>query len=148
VDSHGVFNIQCSGSLLWVRVSGGINYEFACRYRDAVITAASQLPAGPWVRVTDIRDWELGGPEVILPLQELMIWCERQQLQHSINLVSLVTLQTHMLNLIMQGVERHSLRHLVSQPSQLKPLIQSLLPGTDLRPLLTRLYADDVTLFD
>jgi hypothetical protein len=50
--------------------------------------------------------------------------------------------------LIMQGVERHSLRHLVSQPSQLKPLIQSLLPGTDLRPLLTRLYADDVTLFD
>lgn len=148
VDSHGVFNYQAVGSLLWIRVAGGINYEFACRYRDAIINAARQLPPGPWIRVTDIRAWALGGPEVIPPLHELMCWCEEHELQHSVNLISLPTLQTHMLDLMMRGVVRHSERHLVEQVSQLRPLLQRLSPGVDLRVLITKLYADDVILFD
>lgn len=148
MDSHGVFSYQSIGSLLWIRVAGGINYEFACRYRDAIITAARQLPPGPWIRVTDIRDWALGGPEVIPPLHELMCWCEQHELQHSVNLVSLPTLQTHMLDLMMRGVGRHSERHLVEDVSGLYPLLQRLSPGVEWRELIARLYPDDVTQFD
>jgi len=53
-----------------------------------------------------------------------------------------------MLDLMMRGVVRHSERHLVEQVSQLRPLLQRLSPGVDLRALIAKLYADDVTLFD
>ncbi len=148
MDCHGVFSYQAVGSLLWIRVSGGINYEFACRYRDTIIAAARQLPTGPWIRVTDIRAWALGGPEVIPPLHELMCWCELHGLQHSVNLVSMATLHPHMLDLMMRGVARHSERHLLTQVSDVRPLLQRLSPGLDLRELIAKLYADDVTLFD
>jgi hypothetical protein len=49
---------------------------------------------------------------------------------------------------MMRGVVRHSERHLLTQVSDVRPLLQRLSPGLDLRELIAKLYADDVTLFD
>lgn len=143
MDSHGRLEIQTQGHLLWIRVQGGINYEFACRYRDEVMAAVLSLPPGPWVRVTDIRQWELGGPEIILPLHELMVWCEARQLAHSINIVSLLNLQKHMLDAMMTDVARHSLRHLTQQIPETLSLVKQLLPEFDAVAVIEHFYQNE-----
>ncbi len=110
---HGQFRIcQPAERVLWIVVEGGINYEFAIQYSTAIQEAAHKLGPGPWIRVNDIRHWDLCGPEVIPPLHDLMVWAESSGLAHSINIVSMVNLQKHMLDLMMDGVPRHSERHL------------------------------------
>lgn len=126
--------------VLWITVSGGINYPFACDYRDAVRAAAQALGPGPWIRVTDIRDWQLGGPEVIPPLHELMQWCEEHELVHSINIVSMVNLQRHMLDQMMAGVARQSQRHLTRSVTEARALLLQLQPTLSLDALLADVY--------
>ncbi len=138
--SHGECSIHSADRLLWIVVSGGINYEFACHYRDTVRAAARALGPGPWLRVTDLRHWQLGGPEVIPPLQELMQWCEGHELAHSINIVSMVNLQKHMLDQMMAGVARRSQRHLARSVEEASQQVQQLAPALDLAPLLAAAY--------
>lgn len=140
MQAHGDYRIHTAGRLLWIVVSGGINYQFACNYRDAVRVAAQALGPGPWLRVNDIRDWQLGGPEVIPPLRELMQWCEAHELAHSINIVSMVNLQKHMLDQMMAGVARGSQRHLTHGVDDTCQLLRQLLPELDLAPLLAAVY--------
>jgi len=137
---HGEYRIHTLGRVLWITVSGGINYPFACEYRDAVQAAAQALGPGPWIRVTDIRNWQLGGPEVIAPLHALMQWCEAHELAHSINIVSMVNLQRHMLDQMMDGVARHSQRHLMRSVEEACALLQQLQPSLPLDSLLADAY--------
>lgn len=137
---HGEYHIHRFGRVLWIVVTGGINAEFACAYRDAVQAAAVALGPGPWIRVTDIRGWQLGGPEVIPPLHDLMQWCETHELADSINLVSLVNLQKHMLDQMMQGVARHSRRHLPQRVDEALALLQTLVPGLPVSAILAEVY--------
>lgn len=124
---HGEFTIHLVGQrLLWVVVRGAINRECAEAYRDQVGAAAAQLQGHPWVRVSDIRHWQLCGPEAIPPLNQLMVQCEAGGLAHSINIVSMENLQAHLLNLMMAGVERHSERHLTRDLAQTLNLLTAL----------------------
>lgn len=124
---HGEFSIHRIGQrLLWVVVHGAINRECAEAYRDQVGAAAAQLQGSPWVRVTDIRHWQLCGPEAIPPLNQLMVQCEAGGLAHSINIVAMENLQAHLLNLMMAGVDRHSERHLTRDLGQTLKLLADL----------------------
>ena len=124
---HGEFSIHLLGQrLLWVVVRGAINRECAEAYRDQVGAAAAQLQGRPWIRVTDIRHWQLCGPEAIPPLNQLMAQCEAGGLAHSINMVSMENLQAHLLNLMMAGVDRYSERHLTRDLGQTLKLLASL----------------------
>ena len=143
MDSHGRFEFYTQGRLIWIKVEGGINYEFACQYRDEVIATVCTLPPGPWIRVTDIRQWELGGPEIVLPLHELMVWCEGHQMAHSINIVSLFNLQKHMLDAMMMGIVRHSERHLTKQIPETLHLVQQLFPDFDATAVIARFYQEE-----
>ncbi len=143
MDSHGRFEFYTQGRLIWIKVEGGINYEFACQYRDEVIATVCTLPPGPWIRVTDIRQWELGGPECVLPLHELMVWCEGHQMAHSINIVSLFNLQKHMLDAMMMGIVRHSERHLTKQIPETLHLVQQLFPDFDATAVIARFYQEE-----
>lgn len=105
---------------------GAINKEFAQNYRDQVIGHAQAICSKLWLRVTDIRGWELGGPEVIPPLNELMHWCENHRLAHSINIVSLPHMHTYMLDQMMNDVARNSERHLVEEPVEAFQLLDKL----------------------
>lgn len=120
------FVIEQFGQVLWIIVQGGIDRDFAQRYRDAVRAAATPLIGQPWIRINDIRGWQLGGPEVIPPLHELMLWCEQNQLAHSINIVSLPHLQTYMLNQMMAAIPRRSVRHMLESPAATFALLEKL----------------------
>lgn len=120
------FVIEQFGQVLWIIVQGGIDRNFAEEYRDAVRAAATPLVGQPWIRVNDIRGWQLGGPEVIPPLHELMLWCEQSQLAHSINIVSLPHLQTYMLNQMMAAIPRRSIRHMLESPAATFELLTKL----------------------
>lgn len=123
---RGSFQVQTFGQILWITVTGAINRRFAETYRDGIMEAAGPLIDSPWIRITDIRGWQLGGPEVIPPLHDLMLWCEQHELSHSINIVSLPHLQTYMLNQMMANIPRRSVRHLVEDENQTLALIRQL----------------------
>ncbi|MFD2097023.1 hypothetical protein ACFSJ3_13585 [Corallincola platygyrae] len=142
MKAHGYTNIYHQGQVLWIRVQGGINLEFSEQYRDSVISAATEVSKEPWIRVTDIREWQLGGPEIIPALNQLMRWCEEHNMAHSINLVSMENLQVHMLDQMMQGVSRHSERHVLKTLDDTLDLLQHLSHPVDSTPLLTALYPE------
>lgn len=125
-NPRGNFKVQTFGQILWITVTGAINRRFAEIYRDGIMEAAAPLTEAPWIRVTDIRGWQLGGPEVIPPLHELMLWCEQHELSHSINIVSLPHLQTYMLNQMMANIPRRSIRHLAEDEGQTLALLRQL----------------------
>lgn len=124
---HGDFRIfQLTDTLLWNVVEGAINRECAAAYGEAMAVAAQPLVSQPWVRVTDIRHWQLCGPEAIPPLTQWMQVAEARGLRHSINIVSMHNLQEHLLNLMMSGVERHSVRHVVESVDEAIELLRQL----------------------
>lgn len=143
--AHGDYQIWLlEGRILWNVVRGGINETFSQQYKEAMQAQVEAMGPGPWIRVSDIRLWELGGPEVIGPLHEWMQWCEDHELSDSINLVSMPGLQTHLLDLMMQGVTRHSVRHLTHNLSETMALLARLRPGLDLTAALAGIYSSEM----
>ncbi|TAA47315.1 hypothetical protein [Corallincola spongiicola] len=140
MQEHGQAQCHAFGQVLWITVEGSVNQLFSESYRDRVIAAALPLAGKPWVRVTDIRHWQLGGPEIMPALNELMQWCETHEMAHSINIVSLKNLQVHLLDKMMAGVSRHSQRHVLQSPKQAIAQLATL--GYPLEPsqVMTALY--------
>lgn len=125
----GRFEVQAFGRVVWIIVTGPFDRQTAEAYRDRVIAVATDVCDQPWIRVTDIRGWELGGPEIIPPLHELMSWSERHNLAHSLNIVSLPHLQTYLLNKMMEDIPRNSKRHMMEEPSAAYRLLHQLGAG-------------------
>lgn len=143
-QAHGEFSIyRPTSNLVWTVVRGAVNRECAEDYRDIVSAQARQLAGRPWLRVSDIRHWQLCGPEAIPPLHQLMHICEASQLAHSITIVSMHNLQTHLLDLMMAGIHRHSQRHLTASLDETCDLLASLLGNSLPRRWLARIYPDE-----
>ena len=105
---HGELTLATFGQVLWVRVRGSTNREFVDMLTKRVIAVATPICHQPWIGVSDLLEWELGGPDVLAGIIPLVEWYESHNRSHSVNLISDYVLHDATLKGMIKGVERHS----------------------------------------
>ncbi|RRJ83614.1 hypothetical protein [Aestuariirhabdus litorea] len=75
MKEHGSFEITRRGRIIECDCSGTWNRETADRYCRQHRALVRQIGSQPWAKILDLRGWELGTPDVVVPLRELYVWC-------------------------------------------------------------------------
>lgn len=72
---HGSFKIEVINQVIFVRFFGAWNNETSIRMCREFQTKAKPILGKPWACLVDLREWELGGPEVWDPIVQVNHWC-------------------------------------------------------------------------
>ena len=139
---HGELTVATFGQVLWLRVTGATNLEFAAMMEQRVIEVTTPICDRPWIGVNDVLDWKLGGPETIASLNPLMHWFESHNRSHSINLLPEYILHDVSLQKMMEGVERHSERIVVHSVDAAIDKVLELQPDFDSQKVRSKIYGD------
>ncbi|WP_426415975.1 hypothetical protein [Aestuariirhabdus sp. LZHN29] len=74
MKEHGSYRMEALGRVIECDCSGSWNVETAQRYCRQQRALVRQMGEGSWVKILDLCGWELGTPEVLIPLRELYVW--------------------------------------------------------------------------
>ena len=74
---HGRFDLARLGSVICIRAWDQWNEETAVHFARELRNAAEPLRGSRWAVLTDLRQWELGVPEMEPHMNELDLWCLR-----------------------------------------------------------------------
>lgn len=137
---HGELKVATFGQVLWLRVSGATNIEFATMMEQRVIEVATAICERPWIGVNDVLEWDLGGPETVIAMNPLMHWFEANNRSHSINLFPEFVLHELSIKEMMKGVERKSERLVVHSVAAAIEKVCQLQPDFEAQEMLDELY--------
>lgn len=85
---HGVFKCYRSHNILIARLSGSWNVECARNFAENFKQEAQPLTTQPWGHLVYLDDWELGVPEIMPIITELVTWCIANHLKKSAQVYS------------------------------------------------------------
>lgn len=139
---HGELKVVTFGQVLWLRVSGATNVEFAAMMERRVIEVATPICGQPWIGVNDVLDWDLGGPDTVAAMNPLMHWFEAHNRSHSINIFPEFVLHEISIKEMMKGVERHSERLVVHSVEAAIEKLRQLQPDYDPAKILETIYSN------
>ena len=140
---HGELTLATFGQVLWVRVRGSTNREFVDMLKERVIELATPICGQPWIGVSDLLEWELGGPDALAGIKPLMEWYESHNRSHSVNLISDYVLHDATLKGMIKGIERHSERIIVHSVDAAIDKVCLLQPEFDPIQMRKIIYAAD-----
>ena len=140
---HGELKVATFGQVLWLRVCGATNLEFAAMMEQRVIEVATPICAQPWVGVNDVLGWELGGPEIVTAMSPLMRWFETHNRSHSINLLPEYVLHEVLLKEMMKGIERRSERLVLDNVEAAIEKVSELQADFDAQEMRRTIYAEN-----
>ncbi|GGA77731.1 hypothetical protein GCM10011369_19570 [Neiella marina] len=75
MKQHGSYQLELRDRTIIVRFTAAWNRETAESMCRDFLELAQTLAAKPWACLVDLRDWGLGGPEVMEPIFEVNHWC-------------------------------------------------------------------------
>ena len=139
---HGELKVATFGQVLWLRVCGATNVEFATMMEKRVIEVATPICGQPWIGVNDVLEWDLGGPDMVTAMNPLMHWFEAHNRSHSINIFPELVLHEISIKEMMQGVERQSERLVVPSVEAAIKKLRQLQPDFDSAKILETIYGD------
>jgi hypothetical protein len=139
---HGELIVATFGQVLWLRVVGATNREFATMMEQRVIEVTTPICDKPWIGVNDVLEWKLGGPDTVAAMNPLMHWFESHNRSHSINLLPDYVLHDVSLQEMMKGVVRHSERIVLHSVAEAIEKVTKMQPDFDSQEMLNTIYAD------
>jgi hypothetical protein len=139
---HGELKVATFGQVLWLRVCGATNVEFATMMEQRVIEVATPICGQPMIGVNDVLEWDLGGPDMVTAMNPLMNWFETHKRSHSINIFPELVLHEISIKEMMKGVERHSERLVVHSVEAAIEKLRQLQPDFDPAKILKTIYGD------
>ncbi len=83
LEPHGSFNLSVSNNILIARLSGSWNKECAENFATNLQIKARPLIGEPWGHLVFLDNWDLGVPEMLPIITELVIWCIENGLEKS-----------------------------------------------------------------
>lgn len=138
--SKGTVETVRSGNVIWSRAKGGTSDLVVSEHIKTFKAHARELAGQPWIRVTDMRDWELASPESMMQLNGLMKWSEERLLSNSINLVSNESLHTFALDKMMNEVDRGSIRCVLTDLDETFEYVSKLTSNFDANVIISAFY--------
>lgn len=72
---HGSFDISVSGNVLCATLSGSWNVQAAEEFSKQFALQATPLLGHKWGHLVLLEDWDLGVPEIIPIIENLVSWC-------------------------------------------------------------------------
>jgi len=61
---HGKFEIRIHGRVVFARLAEAWNLETCRHYAAEILAVGERLNPEPWAVLTNVRDWQLGPPEI------------------------------------------------------------------------------------
>jgi hypothetical protein len=83
LEPHGRFSLNVSNNILIARLSGSWNKECAENFSIDFKVIASPLLGKPWGHLVFLDNWDLGVPEMLPIITELVAWCLENGLEKS-----------------------------------------------------------------
>jgi hypothetical protein len=83
LEPHGSFNLSVSNNILIARLSDSWNKECAEDFAFNFQIKASPLLGEPWGHLVFLDNWDLGVPEMLPIITELVTWCIENGLEKS-----------------------------------------------------------------
>ena len=95
---HGEYTLSVENSILVATLKGGWNLECAQNFSQCFKEVAKPLLNKPWAHLVYLEDWELGVPEIMPIISELVIWCLENNLEKSAHVYSASMTKEYFLN--------------------------------------------------
>jgi hypothetical protein len=83
LEPHGRFNLSVSNNILIARLSDSWNKECAEDFSINFKIKASSLLGEPWGHLVFLDNWDLGVPEMLPIITDLVTWCIENGLEKS-----------------------------------------------------------------
>lgn len=139
---HDELTVATFGQVLWLRVRGATNREFIEMLVERVIEVATPICEEPWVGVSDLLEWELGGPEALAAIKPVIEWYESHNRSHSVNVIPNYVVHAVLLKNMIKGVERHSERLILHSIEAAIEKVRELQPDFDPQEMCKTIYGD------
>jgi hypothetical protein len=98
LSKHGDFDIEVSGNVVCATLSGSWNSQTAEEFSRQLIIQASPLKGGSWGHLVLLEGWDLGVPEIVPVIEELVTWCIEHGLTRAAQVYSSSMIKQYQLN--------------------------------------------------
>lgn len=101
-----LIDVDEENHVVYEKIFGVFRPETAVSYKEDFMEKVAPIIDKPWVKLIDLNNWKSSYPEIIETIGEHLLWCKKNNMVWSVNIINNKVTYGQLMKMFSQGTTR------------------------------------------